>query len=68
MKALWWNQNGYCLLYKRAHRSVFELPSKNGPNAVSIRIDGKALAQLPAGMPKVRSRVQSAWHRARDLA
>lgn len=54
LKALWWDQNGYCLLYKRAHRSVFELPAKNETSAVSIRIDGRALAQLLAGVPKVR--------------
>lgn len=54
VKALWWDQNGYCLLYKRAHRSVFELPAKDEPSSISIRIDGKALAQLLAGVPKVR--------------
>ena len=27
LKALWWDRNGYCVLYKRAHRAVFELPS-----------------------------------------
>lgn len=54
LKALWWDRNGYCLLYKRAHRAVFELPSKDDPNAVSVRIDGKLLAQLLAGTPKVR--------------
>jgi transposase len=54
LKALWWDRNGYCLLYKRAHRAVFELPSKDESNSVSVRIDGKLLAQLLAGTPKVR--------------
>lgn len=26
LKALWFDSNGYCLLYKRLHRAVFELP------------------------------------------
>ncbi len=26
LKALWFDGNGYCLLYKRLHRAVFELP------------------------------------------
>lgn len=54
LKALWWDRNGYCLLYKRAHRAVFELPSASEENSVSVRIDGKALAQLLAGAPKVK--------------
>jgi hypothetical protein len=33
---------------------VFELPAKDEPSAASIRIDGRALAQLLAGVPKVR--------------
>jgi transposase len=27
LKALWFDSNGYCLLYKRLHRAVFELPT-----------------------------------------
>ena len=54
LKALWWDRNGYCVLYKRAHRAQFELPSKDGPNSVSVRIEGRVLAQLLAGKPKVR--------------
>ena len=56
LKALWWDRNGYCVLYKRAHRAVFELPCKDDPNSVSVRIDGKKLGQLFAGAPKVRKR------------
>ena len=26
LKALWFDHNGYCVLYKRLHRAVFELP------------------------------------------
>jgi len=54
LKALWWDTTGYCLLYKRAHNAVFELPAGNVPNTVSVRIDGKQLAQLLAGAPRVK--------------
>lgn len=54
LKALWWDRNGYCLLYKRAHRAVFELPSASEASSVCVRIDGKSLAQLLAGAPKVK--------------
>lgn len=54
LKALWWDRNGYCVLYKRAHRAVFELPSASEPNAVSVRIEGRVLGELLAGKDKVR--------------
>lgn len=54
LKALWWDRNGYCVLYKRLHRAVFELPSPDGASAVSVRIDGKKLGELLAGTPKRR--------------
>lgn len=51
LKLLWWDRNGYCLLYKRLHRSLFVLPaSENG--GARVRIDGAALAELIAGVEK----------------
>jgi transposase len=54
LKALWWDKNGYCILYKRLHRAVFELASADGDSA-TVRIDGQRLAQLLAGTPKKRA-------------
>jgi len=52
VKVLWWDQNGYCLLYKRLHRALFVLPTQaTGPASV-MRIDAAALAQLLNGVPK----------------
>lgn len=49
VKVLWWDKNGYCLLYKRLHRALFALPEgEEGHGA--LRIDGAALAQLLAGV------------------
>jgi transposase len=56
LKALWWDRNGYCVLYKRAHRAVFELPSASDPNSVCVRIEGRVLGELLAGKDKVRRR------------
>ena len=51
LKVLWFDRNGLCLLYKRLHGAVFELPAAaNG--AASIHIDGAALARLLAGVAK----------------
>jgi transposase len=49
IKALWWDRNGYCLLYKRLHRAIFRLPQEEGAGS-SLRIDGQVLAELLAGV------------------
>ncbi len=49
-KVLWWDRNGYCLLYKRLHRSLFRLPD-GAADAPAVRIDAAALGQLLAGVP-----------------
>jgi len=48
LKALWFERNGYCVLYKRLHRAVFELPLA-GSGSASVHIDATALAKLLAG-------------------
>ena len=48
MKVLWFERNGYCMLYKRLHRAVFELPLA-GAGSRSVHIDAAALARLLAG-------------------
>jgi transposase len=55
IKVLWWDRNGYCLLYKRLHRAVFHLPEGTG-SARAVRIDGAALSALLAGVEKTRAR------------
>jgi transposase len=55
IKVLWWDRNGYCLLYKRLHRAVFCVPKSAG-GAASVRIDGAALAALLAGIEKEHAR------------
>jgi transposase len=56
LKALWWDRNGYCILYKRLHRAVFVLPIAGESGTLSVRIDGQQLARVLAGEKKVRAR------------
>lgn len=56
LKALWWDRNGFCVLYKRAHRSVFELPSGDDPRGASVCIDGQQLMRLLSGTEKKKRR------------
>ena len=48
LKVLWFEKNGMCVLYKRLHRAVFELPASSADGR-SVTIDGSALARLLAG-------------------
>jgi transposase len=59
IKALWWDRNGYCLLYKRLHRSVFVLPKPESDATSSLRIDGHVLAELLAGVQCEKKRTKT---------
>ena len=50
VKVLWWDTNGYCLLAKRLHRALFQVP-RNGA-ALSVGIDAATLGQLLRGGSK----------------
>lgn len=51
LKVLWFEQNGLCLLSKRLHGAVFELPTGEA-GATTVRIDTSALCRLLGGVPK----------------
>lgn len=49
LKALWFDRNGYCLLYKRLHRARFVLPDAR-------TIDARKLAWILRGVQNDRRR------------
>lgn len=51
-KVLWWDRNGYCLLYKRLHHALFDVPHASEPGAAAVRISPAALGELLAGVTK----------------
>jgi len=55
IKVLWFERNGFCMLYKRLHQAVFELPAA-GAGSAAVHIDGAALAKLLAGVPRGEAR------------
>jgi transposase len=55
VKVLWWDRNGYCLLYKRLHRALFRVP-EHAKRGEVLSIDAKALAELLAGVAKEEPR------------
>ena len=55
VKVLWWDTNGYCLLYKRLHHALFVVPAGEG-TAAAVQINAKALAELLAGVATVEKK------------
>lgn len=49
LKVLWFDRNGYCILYKRLHHARFSLPDKR-------TIDAKTLAWILRGVETSRRR------------
>ena len=49
VKVLWFEGHGLCILYKRLHRAVFEVPVGTD-GSTFIRIDGAALGRLLTGV------------------
>jgi transposase len=54
LKVLWWDRNGYCLLYKRLHRAIFEIPAASSSERPVVRIDGPQLAVILSGISRER--------------
>lgn len=51
LKVLWFEGHGLCMLYKRLHRAVFEVPLGT-EGAASVRIDAAGLGRLLAGIAR----------------
>jgi transposase len=51
-KVLWFDHNGYCILYKRLHGALFELPDASDRERPLAKLDARALAALLRGVPK----------------
>jgi len=53
IKILWWDQNGYCVLYKRLHGALFQPPKSDGAEQ-KIKINGSELTKLLRGVDRPR--------------
>lgn len=52
VKVLWFDHNGYCILYKRLHGALFELPEAASTDRPIAAIDARSLATILRGVPK----------------
>jgi transposase len=56
VKVLWWDRNGYCLMYKRLHRALFRVPAADEPAQRSVVVDPKGFAELLRGVERAPRR------------
>jgi transposase len=51
LKALWWDRNGYTILYKRLSKSTFNVVQAPASKAAYVEISATDFALLIAGLP-----------------
>lgn len=51
LKALWWDRNGYTILYKRLAKGTFPLPAAEPTDGASLEISSEDFARLLSGLP-----------------
>lgn len=56
LKVLWFDHNGYCMLYKRLHRALFVMPKAGDTATLDLRINAVMLGELIRGVDKVNVR------------
>lgn len=52
LKVLWFDRNGYCILYKRLHGAHFELPDMSEGERPIATIDARTLAAILRGVER----------------
>lgn len=50
LKALWWDQNGYTILYKRLTKGTFPLPEQASSDGACLEISSEDFSRLLAGL------------------
>ena len=51
VKALWWDRNGYTIVYKRLSSGTFQVPRFQARTSPSLEISASDFARLIAGLP-----------------
>ena len=59
LKAIWWDKNGYCILYKRLEEGTFRVPSMLHTSDTSVEIEARELAKILEGIALPRSKQKS---------
>jgi len=51
LKALWWDRNGYTILYKKLAKGTFPLPTAEPSEGACLEISSEDFARLLSGLP-----------------
>ncbi len=51
IKCLWWDDNGFVILYKRLNRGTFDLPCKPNANSCHVEISRETFTKILSGLP-----------------
>ncbi len=51
LKVLWWDQNGYVLLYKRLSKGTFPVPPLEPAESACLEVSSEDFARLLSGLP-----------------
>lgn len=51
VKALWWDRNGYTILYKRLAKGTFQVPRFESGSTACLEISPTDFSRLVAGLP-----------------
>ena len=51
LKALWWDRNGYTILYKRLAKGTFPLPAAEPADGACLEISSEDFARILSGLP-----------------
>jgi len=51
LKALWWDRNGYTILYKKLAKGTFPLPTAEPAEGACLEISSEDFARLLSGLP-----------------
>ena len=61
IKIMWFDRNGYCILYKRVHQAAFKVPRSTESDRPVACVDAVALGKLLRGVDQP-PRVRNHWH------
>ncbi len=63
IKILFWDRDGFCILYKRLERGTFQLLTTNNDDEEGIELDYKQLVRLLGGLDLRTGRRRKRYHR-----
>jgi transposase len=68
IKLLWWDRDGYAIMYKRLEQGTFKFPRALSTEITALEIDARDMMALLAGFEPVKIKRQLRYERQGGLA